>query len=843
MPVQQRGRFVGASSVRRVLGQGALGLVLGLLSWTSAAQVSVSSGGSPNYSQPIAVPPGISGMQPNLALFYAGGGVNGPVGHGWSVQGLSMITRCPASRYTDGAPRGVKFDANDKLCLDGQRLIQTDANGVVTPAFPQTNDALGLATGYREYRTEKDSFARIRAYGIANASDVNGPAYFKVWTKAGQIYEYGVTLTADANTKAAVAAQGKSVIMVWAVARISDVTNNYIDFKYDFRDVAWGSGPTAGSPTLGREWNIAEIQYTGNTAVPQLPVNKVIFQYSDRTLDKAEAYQQGSKNVSVRRLDAINTYVNSPNSTALGAAAGATLVKRTRLTYDTSGVTKRSRLASLKDCTDIAETKCLPSTTFNYSAGGSDAFTANASFNLTTAALFNNTGTMGVIPIDFDGDGKTDLLRWSDTPSQTQLWKSNGDGTFTSVATFNITTDSLFKSDRCFSSQVADFNGDGIPDLLRLMRASSSTGASCGTVSHKLYLGSSNGSFSAVAVAGIDFTQVDSVWIDYYNCIVPPSSGYVSGCAEPGTVYLGSSRTQGRNYYVLDLNGDGYLDIVTTILPAYPWTNPPPTDQSLCASTVCTRVYFGSATGAFSEFTSTNVANATLYAQAPSANTAYNPYILPSVVDADGDGLMDLAVWKGTYLSRGDGNFTFDPASTQTGQTCLNPVDFNGDGRTDCLSTSYGLTLQSLRVSDGTNTGKAVASFNLKAVGDELSGTGVGYQTVDVNGDGRTDILRWKDDATQNRVYLSNGDGSFTASSTFNLTTATTHQLAKSDGSTTFTLGDFLGNGSVQILRLKNAPTAGAATANQLHVKMDQTPPDQLVSVVGQTGLTTTLTN
>lgn len=48
-----------------------------------------------------------------------------------------MITRCPASRYTDGAPRGVKFDANDKLCLDGQRLIQTDANGSVTPAFPQ----------------------------------------------------------------------------------------------------------------------------------------------------------------------------------------------------------------------------------------------------------------------------------------------------------------------------------------------------------------------------------------------------------------------------------------------------------------------------------------------------------------------------------------------------------------------------------------------------------------------------------------------------------------------------------------------------------------------------------
>ena len=149
-------------------------IVGGLGAEGAAAQISVSSSGSPAYSQAIAVPPGIGGMQPNLSLMYAGGGVNGPVGHGWSLQGISMITRCPATRYTDGQPQGVVFGPSDKLCLDGQRLIQTDASGNVA-AFPQTADAQGLSSGWREYRTEKDSYARIRAYGVAGGDAANGP--------------------------------------------------------------------------------------------------------------------------------------------------------------------------------------------------------------------------------------------------------------------------------------------------------------------------------------------------------------------------------------------------------------------------------------------------------------------------------------------------------------------------------------------------------------------------------------------------------------------------------------------------------------------------------------------
>lgn len=218
----------------------------------SHAQVSVGDSGTPSYGQAIAVPPGVAGMSPKLSLFYAGGGVNGPLGHGWSVQGLSSITRCPATVAVDGRRAGVNYGANDKLCLDGQRLIQTDASGAPV-AFPQTNDAAGLPAGAaREYRTEKDIYARIRAYGYANndTTGASGPAYFRVWTKAGQIYDYGANPGVNPGANALISAPGKAP-MAWAAARISDTLGNFIDFKYEQRDVAWGSGPTAGSPTLG----------------------------------------------------------------------------------------------------------------------------------------------------------------------------------------------------------------------------------------------------------------------------------------------------------------------------------------------------------------------------------------------------------------------------------------------------------------------------------------------------------------------------------------------------------------------------------------------------------------
>ena len=121
----------------------------------------VSESGAATYSIPIAVPPGTAGMEPKLSLQYNSQSGNGLLGMGWSLGGLSSISRCPQTQAIDGVRGSVNFDANDRFCLDGQRLM------VVSGSYG--------ADG-AEYRTEQESFSRIISYGAAGS----GPASFKV---------------------------------------------------------------------------------------------------------------------------------------------------------------------------------------------------------------------------------------------------------------------------------------------------------------------------------------------------------------------------------------------------------------------------------------------------------------------------------------------------------------------------------------------------------------------------------------------------------------------------------------------------------------------------------------
>jgi len=97
---------------------GALGAVVVLLVSVSAgaqapARDGVSDGvgatfgefrvdetGNASYQIPIYAPPGTAGVAPKIALVYNSGGGNGWIGKGWSISGLSAVTRCrkPAKR-------------------------------------------------------------------------------------------------------------------------------------------------------------------------------------------------------------------------------------------------------------------------------------------------------------------------------------------------------------------------------------------------------------------------------------------------------------------------------------------------------------------------------------------------------------------------------------------------------------------------------------------------------------------------------------------------------------------------------------------------------------------------
>jgi len=823
------------------------------------AQVSVSADGQPGFSYPIAVPPGIAGMQPNLSLVYSGGG-NGPLGVGWVLAGTSVISRCPATKDVDGVVRGVSYASSDKICLDGQRLIQTNAQGIVSPT--QADDSLGLAgTAWREFRTEKDSFARIRAYGSAAGLAANGPAYFKMWTKGGQVLEYGSSPATGVATvlasNAQIQAQGKSVVAAWALSRTTEATGNTIDFKYTAaRDTAWGSRLSGATvATTGSEWNLAEIQYTGNSSVvpAQAPTVKVVFSYIDRPdndggpQDRSELFHQGSKSLSIQRLNEVRTYVNSANPGVLGPAEGAVQVKVMKLAYELGPVTKRSRLASITDCVGANGTLCAPPFKFGYSAGGDEAYERNTMFNLYNLDLLKTgVGAGGAIPLDFDGDGRTDLLRWTDASNATQvLWRSRGDGAFIPVGAENPVTrgpfniqDRLNTTNGCYYAVAMDFNADLRTDLLRLMRATATDGSSCGALRHLLFLSRGDGSFSSQDVTGVDFTQKTGVRTRHNIC---PRG---EGCE-----WLGDSQTEGQNYHILDINADGLPDIVTSLLPSFATTTSPPGDAVSCASITCTRIYLGQAGGGFVEATATNVTHRSLYADPPAATTSvYNALRRANIADVNGDGVADIIGKYGLWLSRGDGNFDISSFAAMAG--CAFPLDFNGDGRTDCLDPGVNNAAgQVLWVSDGTNGAKKLGNFNLTAADQLLMGSAnatvlnTGVELIGGFDGAPAALLRWRDDPTQNKLYLSNSDGTFRTSTSFNLNTAA-RALGHSDGKTDILVADFTGSGQSEILRLKDSPTGDAneATTNVLYVRSHKAEPaDLLTSVTTPTGAITSV--
>ena len=115
-----------------------------------AGDFRVDESGAATYSVPIVGAPGIAGVAPQVALAYSSQGSNGLVGQGWSIGGMSAITRCRQTRETDGQNVAIDFSSTDRFCLDGQRLV------VVSGSYGAPNS---------EYRTEIDAFTKVVALG------------------------------------------------------------------------------------------------------------------------------------------------------------------------------------------------------------------------------------------------------------------------------------------------------------------------------------------------------------------------------------------------------------------------------------------------------------------------------------------------------------------------------------------------------------------------------------------------------------------------------------------------------------------------------------------------------
>ncbi len=850
-------------TIDQTIGKSLLLVFLTSVLVTVYAQGTVDPAGRPVQSYDLQMPPGVGGLVPRISITYTGG-ANSSVGWGWK-QNLSSISRCGAVLATDTSHRAVQFDQNDKLCLDGKRLIALTndvtpqpvvGSGITAPSnWP--GDAAGVASSsYREYTLESDQQLKVRAYGLADCSNISsGPAYFKVWQKNGDITEYGDNrsdCTGPANaliTASYTSAQPIHFAQGWLESRVSDVHGNHVDYKYQQRDVAWG-GTTLGGG-FGHEWTLNEVQYNDN---------KVVLRYSDRSSagvsrDVSQAYQVGSKTISAYLLQSVTTYVNAPSAT-VGDISGGVAVQTTKFGYDRGPITQHSHLHTIQNCAgEVNSTLCRPSEIFAYNAGGNESYVALQNFTLASAGLFlppaaysdpdyfdfHAFGKSGVLTADFNGDGKTDILIWSAVnPSQNQLWLSNGDGTFRLVPNgagsgqFNITSDKLFSGDGYTQSVVMDFNNDGLPDILSYTAPCIPASICASSI---LFLNNGDGSFTRVPVqllASDGSRPVLNVNRQDAQYVAPTRPGQSAGS------WWGT----GSDFFLVDVNGDGILDVVTTIRPGWPIGNAYSAPPDLCASTVCTQVFLGDGHGNFTE-TATNVSHNTFF------NSAHPHPFGGGAIDNDHDGFPDIFVDDhdsnnvygmpgGTYTARSKGNGNFDlmtgswvvdNGQFMYGSAGWDPngafqLDFLGSGRPGFMN-QIGQAYVEGNIS---LWGISAPTFGADLRGVGLTGFYNGATGADIDGDGRDDVV-----SQTGAAYLSNGDGSFSTSSAFNIGALRvydpnqTSRLLQS-----YVIGNFTGSGQPEFLVM--------GATNSLYVKSDPSRADLLTSVTDHNGRKTSYT-
>src|SRR6056297_477228 len=223
---------------------------------TIPGEFAVSPTGEATYDMPIQAPASTGGLRPDISLRYRHRGGSGIAGQGWTVGGLSGISRCPQTLAQDGQIRQVQYDANDRFCLDGQRLV------VVSGTY-------GANGAY--YRTEIESFRRVRSYG----SQGNGPQYFVVEERNGTRHWYGHSWGSSLQDPTS----GSYVNWVRRLTR--DRFDNEIQYHYT-------ADNTAGEQTLDR------IDYTANNGQALSARYRLRFVYQTRPAsDQRSGYRYG----------------------------------------------------------------------------------------------------------------------------------------------------------------------------------------------------------------------------------------------------------------------------------------------------------------------------------------------------------------------------------------------------------------------------------------------------------------------------------------------------------------------------------------------------------------------
>lgn len=369
---------------------------------------------------------------------------------------------------------------------------------------------------------------------------------------------------------------------------------------------------------------------------------------------------------------------------------------------------------------DVAVTTyTIPGT--NYTNNGVTVLLGRGNGTFTQApgnpVLINGLDPRAVATGDFNGDGHTDIVVASDSPTggiEIDILLGKGNGQFTQAP-----VGAALPGPTAYGLAVGDFNGDGIEDL---------------AVSDDYYtfilLGNGDGTFTQPA----------------WSPLMPTVSEF------------GPSLATG------DFNGDGISDLVVVSSGTPPYG----TDSVVT-------IFLGNRQASTTVMAQASGSPLTLGSSESKTAPRVDSYFA-AVADFNGDGKQDMLISQSdglvVLLGNGDGTFDETPASPiATGSTGVPSIgDFNGDGKADVALSGFSMT-DSAQLWLGNGDGTFTQAANLA--------TTVGYSAAaDLNGNGISDLIGLNTTNGTINVLLAQPTTSATATLT-GIPSATTNDKVK----------------------------------------------------------------
>lgn len=677
---------------------------------------SVSPTGGATYSITFNVPKGIGVMQPSVGIAYNSQAGNGIAGWGFSLSGISAITRSPKDWYHDGMSRGIRHQADDAYYLDGKRLLLSSG----------TEGTAGAV-----YTVEGEPFTVVTVYEDGAIDGV----WFEVRTPDGMVYEYGHDYEAQQYFPSST---GANTINAWYLSRAVNMQGHDIQYHYT-------------------QWYyyvyLTQIIYGNGSATCSIE-----FEYEERTNDPQPFWIGGQRGVMKRRLKRVTSKTNN------------SLYRQYELTYNTvsdnSGI-KFSRLEKVVERNANGETLRPTFFIWNHLPDGQQTVETIEDNPIKPKNECLNS-ERPLIAADINGDGLTDLVEiYTSDLGYTyrghlvaHFAKKDGNGNISFHNHTQFQCPASFSTQSILSlntqSSTLDFDGDGLTDILVPHFTAAGGGSS---TSFSIYYGKDitnhvNDPFSAnitltgghscplFAVSDMDndgrtdilSLETKGVGSSYTCCIF-----YYGG--NNGGYFIKaiplSIPQEPKKLFVADFNGNGLQDILVFRNNGY----------SICWNNGGTRLD--------SLFTPASTTHVT------SSNVKDKAHI--HMGDFNGDGLPDFIMNASSdskfyfALNNGNGTFTWQlaaniPNTLISTNTSILPYDFNNDGRTD-------IVLVKARIG-GTDTrwltsdGNTLTQQHLKTTSSQEDASPFNLVLGDFNGDGSTDLLN-----IGNNLYYSGGEG------------------------------------------------------------------------------------